>query len=446
MANVLEGAVRKWVPGFGGGAGRLLAYFSKDLLFTLGAMLIVSRPVRLRPSRDVFSGWMGAAWALMGVGAALSAAQAFNMVGTGLTLRALVFLPLLALMFVRRISGFPLLAVASVTVIFALVNLPLSLAQSRLPSGHILNKYASDMGYIVEVDAGVRATGTFAYITGLGVMSAAGTWAGLVVLSLGRGWKYQVLGVAGLIASLGCGFASVSRGPVVVALAMIGMWALSSAKTVKLIWKAAWYGAAVSLVALLFAPGLSDRFLHMGEGAFDRFSSAGDSNMGRAVGQFEEMWQAITEHPMGVGLGTEQVGGNVAATGVAGFTNYESQFPRVVAELGVAGLLGFFLLVGGTVLALQKAKQDYSAAGFPLAMTATQLFFLSQSYTSLMVNHTASAFAWLTVAGALAAVPASKRSEAVRTDGRRRMRKGRRVDSEALEAVRNKPALDGIPE
>ena len=112
-----------------------------------------------------------------------------------------------------------------------------------------------------------------------------------------------------------------------------------------------------------------------------------------------------------------------------GFTNYESQFPRIVAEFGLIGLVGFFLLVGGTIWSLQVAKREAGSTRWNLAFTATQVFVLGQGYGSLVFNHTASAFVWLAVAASMAALPMTTKafesqagSRRARVGGRRRSR------------------------
>ncbi|MGN6641566.1 MAG: O-antigen ligase family protein, partial [Verrucomicrobiota bacterium] len=405
VMNVLEGALRKWVPGFGGGIGRLAAYFSKDIIFGIGVLCLLSRDAKAGNAERTFGSGIASAALLLSAGSALSLFHGFNLVGTALSLRALVVLPFLVSLYVSRVRNFPLLPFASIVAVLTLANLALGLLQTQLPADHILNRYAAGEMAVVEVEYGVRATGTFAYITGLSVMSAVGVWAGMVVVSLGSGWKYQALGVLSIIGGLGCAFASISRGPVVIAIAMLGLWAFGSVRATRLLWRMAWLGAVSLLAGMLLVPGIAARFLHLGEGSLTRFSTAGDDNVERAVGQWRGMARAIKEHPWGLGPGTEQAGGNYAATGNL-TTTYEDQFPRIVAEFGIIGLLGFFLLVIATVWTLQVAKREIHSKQWSLALTATQVFVMGQAYTGLVFNHTASAFAWLIVAASLASLPA----------------------------------------
>ena len=70
-----------------------------------------------------------------------------------------------------------ILAVALSTIVVA----GLGVMQFFLPSSHYLNRYetgAADSGHIVEEAGHARVTGTFAFITGMGIMTGVGAWAG----------------------------------------------------------------------------------------------------------------------------------------------------------------------------------------------------------------------------------------------------------------------------
>lgn len=384
----------------------------------LGVVLMTGRAWRGSPSLEELRKWGLPALGLIGCGGVLSLIGGVNAVGAVLTLRALLVLPVLGYLYAGW-SGkrFPLLGFAFVGVVLGVGNGILGLIQSGLPSSHFINKYAADEMFVVELASGVRATGTFAYITGLGVASAMGVWAGMVMISLARSKWQLVWGVVGIFGGTACAFASISRGTVVTAIAMLGLWALSSVRASRLMVKGVLVAGAVGLVLLLISPDLAERFTNVGLGVFDRFESAGDNNTQRAVGQWSEMWEAVMQTPFGNGLGTEQVGGNVATKGVASFTTYESQFPRLVVELGVLGFAGFMTMVAAVVMGLQRMKHGPGGARWDMVVTATQVFLLGQFYTNVAFNHTASTFVWIIVAGVFAAEPVRRGKK------RRRLRK-----------------------
>src|SRR5436309_6814818 len=118
------------------------------------------------------------------------------------------------------------MAVLWIAAVSTVVNCALAIVQSRLPSDHILNQYALTGVYIVELPTGVRAAGTFAFITGLEVMSNVGVFAGLGLLSLATTIRGKMAGWITVAAAIVCGLASVSRAPILIDVVMIGVWVL----------------------------------------------------------------------------------------------------------------------------------------------------------------------------------------------------------------------------
>jgi len=411
LANILEGAVRKWVPGFAGGGGRVVAYFSKDLLLVWLAILLASRPAVRGTVWSVFQSWNSVACVFVLLGAMGAATSGVNLVGAVLTLRALVVLPLLVSWVGPRLHSFPLQAFANCVIVLCVSNGLLGLLQSGLPAGHFLNRYAAEEAEnIVEVASGVRATGTFAYLAGLSMMATAGAWSGMVGLSLGRSAKDNFLGVAGILGAFACAFASGSRGPVVVVGVMLLVWGVSSTQAWWLILKIGATGAVIAVIAAVAIPSVSERFLTMGEGVVDRFQNT-DSNTGRMFGQWASLAHASADYPFGGSLGGSQVAGQYAVTGKAGFADYESQFPRIVVETGVLGFLGYLLLVGGMVVSLQQVKRQTSDKGFVLAMTASQMLILGLAYGSMVYNHTGASFIFLIFLASMSAVSYGRAQE-----------------------------------
>ncbi len=210
LMTVLEGACRKWV--FPAGAMKNVMYFSKDIIF----LAILFLPERKQPSAatKVFEKWFLPGCVLVAMGAALSSLSGFNLVGAVLTARAAIVLPLVAWLAVPRLAGLPLRWVLWLLLACTVVNFALSVEQNRLPASHILNRYATDEEVHITVEkSGVRATGTFSYITGLSILSSVGVWGGIALMSLARKpWETGAAWVL-LAAGFGCGLASISRGP-----------------------------------------------------------------------------------------------------------------------------------------------------------------------------------------------------------------------------------------
>jgi len=392
--NVLEGSIRKWVIVSQGNPLNHIAYFSKDIIFAM--LLFLPAGAVAIPALDVFRRWLLPGCFLLGFGALLSSTHDFNPVGAVLTLRAVILLPLIAFYAVPRISrinGISLQSVACLLGILTIVNFALGAYQNSLPVDHILNRYAADTTEITAVTSGIRATGTFSYITGLTIIATMGVWAGLTLISISRNLWYQIFGMAVIASGFGCGLVSVSRSPIIAGAGIVIIWILSPA-AISLVNLRSLIGG-VLFVILLVSFDLNTTFSRLQEGLIERHETSEDSMEVRAFGQLDEALQALYTAPIGIGLGTEQIGGNYYKSGVMQFTTYENQLPRLVLETGIAGLVGFLLVCTGALLALQTAKRDAVSRSQKSILLATQLMSLPIFYMNIVFNHTASAFIWI---------------------------------------------------
>ena len=402
--TVLEGGIRKWIIGSESGLLSYLTYFSKDIVF--GGILLLPRPERKGTVSRQFGDWLILGCALVLFGASISASLGhINAVGTVLSIRAMVFLPVLAWLVLDRLSTLQLRYVAHLMALLAVCNFVLSVVQNALPAGHVLNRYVVTNAEIITEHSGVRATGTFAYITGLSLMSSVGVWAGLVLFSVEAGKWMRALGALSLVAGFGCALASISRAPLVVAAVLLIGWLLLSRSTLPRLRSD--LGLLAVLAGLFLVGGGAAKMRALWNGVIARQQVAGDSATERALGQLSETWQVIKTDPWGRGPGTEQIGGNYAASGLMSFTNYETQFPRIVMETGVVGLVGFLTVCAGALVTLQRARAAARSAGDKDALLATQLLLATLFYTNVVFNHTASAFAWMLFAAVLAGTSVS---------------------------------------
>src|SRR5262245_41491070 len=332
---VLEGSIRKWIIGSQGGLLSYLIYFSKDILFA--SLLLLPKQRDSSAPLQAFYKWFCAGSILLIIGIIISCMLGVNLSGAVLTLRATIFLPMIALLAARRIKGISLRLFACVLSILTISNFALGIIQNSLPTDHVLNRYADEGIEIVALESGVRAVGTFAYITGMGVISIVGIWAGIVLLSLEGKFLQRMVGCVAIVSGFGCGLTSVSRGPIAVGIIMVLAWALFSKAAIS---RALIIIAAAAMVTVLaFFFGIAPTFSRLVDNLRERHETAGDSYEDRAFGQIEEMLVAINIAPLGNGLGTEQVGGNYYVKAGMGFTTFESQMPRIVMEVGLLGLI-----------------------------------------------------------------------------------------------------------
>jgi hypothetical protein len=388
---VFEGAIRKWLIGSETGFWSYLSYFSKDLVF---AAILLWPAQRIQSSAiTVFTSWAVPGALLFLAGAMLSALRSLNPIGALLTLRAGLILPVLALLAARRLPGIRPAHLALVIVCCTLTNCGLGIAQSRLPPEHPLNRYVLADSPVCAVETAVRATGTFSYITGLGIMSSVGIWGGMVLLAFAQTRRAQCIAVTGIVAGFGCGLTSVSRGPILLGCLMLLAWGCLSRSGFGALSKstATW----VPGLLLICCVGVFPHFSQLGRAVIERHQTGDDTVSQRAFGQLQEGGEVAALVPFGAGLGTEQVAGNYAATGTMSFNNYETQLPRLIAETGLLGLAGYLAICLGAILGLQEARRSARTDAMNAALFATQLLFIPLFYSNVLFNHVASAFVWM---------------------------------------------------
>jgi len=395
--TVLEGAIRKWVIGSAFEFSSYLIYFSKDIVFAL----LLLFPFRRASSEalELFGRWLVAGCFLLLCGALASVTKDLNFAGAMLTARPLLFLPVVAFMAAPRLRGISLQSVALLLGLLTILNFALGILQNHLLPEDILNRYATGASDISTTETGVRATGTFSYITGMGIISVVGIWAGIVYVSLGENMRQQTLGWAMLAAGFGCGLASVSRGPILIGSVMIITWLLFSRGWA--LTKSRSVFAVVLCLGILASFEVTTTFLKLGHGLLLRVQTSNDTTQERSLGQFEEALTALQMAPLGNGLGTEQIGRYHYSQGEMASTTFESQWGRLVLETGAFGLVGFLVIGAGAIFALQIAKRHTTAGGEKAALLATQCLLLSMFATNVVFNHVASAFVWMIFAAVL---------------------------------------------
>ncbi|HVA80762.1 MAG TPA: O-antigen ligase family protein [Candidatus Binataceae bacterium] len=210
------------------------------------------------------------------------------------------------------------------------------LIQNRLPASDPLNANSD----AVFGDAGlVRASGTFSYITGYGVLCQFVLVAAMALLVL-----KPIRSRAGLIAVVGAVFAFVgclssgSRAPVVGSALQLGVfctmlvWSRAGGRTASVL-KIAILGAVVGAVAIMQAPDVYEAFRQ-------RAMAAAFDVTGRLDSGIFGWWSVLAEYPLGMGIGMahQQAGTLVGRT--AGFlSGYESELSRIAYELGIPGFV-----------------------------------------------------------------------------------------------------------
>src|ERR1041384_2526376 len=397
--TIFEGAIRKWLLGGALGAASYAAYLSKDAIF--GALLVFRRRFSVTPASRHFRRYLIIGGMLIIAGAIVSSVQGISPIGAALTLRSMILLPAIALLIIQRLPSRAVKPVMWMVAGAALVNCLLSVVQTRLPPEHFLNEYAISEMQVVTLQSGVRAAGTFAYITGLGVMSTVAIWAGLCIMSLAVSFREKLSAWITIAAGIICALASVSRAPLFVDLLLIAGWAIFARLGAQRVLAVAITAVAVMVVAA--AVGILPTVERLSDALVERTETIDATFAERAFGQTENILAAAAIAPLGNGFGFEQVGGNYFSTGQLAFANFEGQFPRIVMDTTVLGLLGYAIICLGALYALQLAKRQASPSNRALLL-ATQILLASIFYGSEVYNHTASSFCWIIFAAAMASV------------------------------------------
>ncbi len=404
---VFEGAARKWLFPGNAGIGYAL-YFSKDIAFA--AALFAAKPGSPSPLAISLRFWITVGVGLTVLGAFVSALVDINPIGAVLTIRATVILPVFALLAVTRFANVAGKRTIWLIALCGLLNFGLGAVQFALPSDHILNTYSDATLDVVRLEGGVRAAGTFSYISGMAVMSTFAVWAGLCLMSSSNPLPFA-MGAFSVIAGVGCGLVSVSRAPVVIGALVLVLWLIFS-RVVRTRLIQATVGVCAVLGIFVFATG-THILQEYGTVILLRHEEAqeNESMASRTLDPLLETFEVIGIAPIGVGLGTEQVAGVWANTGTANFSQFEAPWPRLVLETGLLGVLGFAITCAGVLFSLWKAAKSASSTAYSGIAIATLLTAGSFFATNVLFNHVTSGMLWPLIGVVLANSAGERREE-----------------------------------
>jgi hypothetical protein len=414
---VFEGALRKWIVGDTAIAARV-AYLSKDLAL-VGILGLGMGPANALT--DFGRPYLLLGVALVGIGCLVNAAIEIAPVGAILTILTLLILPATAWIAGHVLPPDSLQRFASWITILALPLAVLGVMQFFSPPGSVLNRYSgSEDDTVVSAAATkiattgvsnrrtgkmdrVRATGTFSYITGFSDFSVMAVWAGIVTLTLARTAKARWLGYAGLAAAICCTFVTVSRLPVLIALALIAVWTVAGGQFGRKA-QAAVAIAALLLTALLVT-GKWEAADEIVSSVYERHQSSGrDTLMSRLEYQFVTPLEgALIEAPLGAGLGTQQQAKvMVFKAGEQTSLGPESPWARTVLEVGVVGLLGCLVTYAVIFVPLWAAYRMKIRGEARTVLAVTAVMLLTKALNGFQFDHVSAYFFWATSAAVLA--------------------------------------------
>jgi O-antigen ligase len=328
--------------------------------------------------------------------------QSANLVGSILTVRSAIFLPLLAVWVASRLDAGALARVAHWFVPLVVVNAMLGSVQFYSSPQSIINKYANEAKFIstATYSQNIRATGTFSYITGFGIFGAVGVAFGLVILACAKTSQARTIGYATIVGGTICAAATVSRASLLGCIVIFLAWAVLSGRASRVLIGIAVFAAAFYVVAEY--TGKLKSTTEILSAAQKRHAAVNDPVLKRVIAPLQEMLGALDSSPFGDGLGTEQVGGNYYVSGRATFTTFEYDWARIIMEIGVAGFLGVLITYLGALAVLfdyWRTAVDPKLKGMLIAVVLLNGFLF---YTGVIFNHVASFYFWALVALAMA--------------------------------------------
>jgi hypothetical protein len=403
VLTIFEGAVRKWFVGtipilrYG-------MYFSKDFVFFLAAVPAFNKFTKLR--QLAFGVLLPISFGLLLLPTVINLPKS-NPVGMLLSLRAYLILPVCAFLAAGMIkSARDADRIAYVIGICTFFVAALGVQQYMLPATHWLNRYETgeETMRIASEFSHVRATGTFAFITGMSFMAGVASWAGIYLFLSGSNPIRRLFAVATMGAGLLCATVAMSRGGAYFcAITVVGAVVLF--RRVK---EMIFLGVIAILAYTFFVSsgegtdeGGGGITAEIGKGLTGRLTQR-EGLSDRAGYALQNLYLGVSGHPMGEGLGVGQVGGNFISTGKASWGGgYETELGRVAFEVGVLGLIGVFLW---RIAALREMWRRLSTSQDPKAralLAASMPLFAILAVNSMSFNHTASSFAWAIVAVAL---------------------------------------------
>jgi hypothetical protein len=401
LLTIFEGALRKWV--FPSNlAARYAIYFSKDFLFFYAGYLGLRRALLFDMS------WLIVCSALIIIPSAGATLMSSNPVGVFLSLRAYLLIPASAYLAASLITDIKDVERCAILVAISAIGVAaLSAYQYYLPASHFLNRYdaSTEESHIVATAGHVRATGTFAYISGMAMMAGLSGWAGtfLALPIPGRAFWVRLLGAGALVAAFVCSATAMSRSGLVLSIATCTGGCLLYLRPRQIV--------KFLFAALVISPFLAGGEEQVGEAAVSQADSltAGlaqrlenpDVFADRAEFVLENLYYGISRHPLGEGLGVGQAGSRFVASQQE--KPYESEWGRIAYEIGPLGLAVVLYMRFATCRhcwqSLFQANDDHRR----LILATASPFFGMMSLGWMAFNHSGNSFAWTVMAFGLAA-------------------------------------------
>lgn len=395
---VLEGAGRKWLLPDAGPAVQGAFYFAKDVCLLLAVLTALHHRIRTQELR-LFRTALVLAAGLLAVAVMISV-DGTSLVGGCVSLRNVLVLPCFAVLLAPGLrSPADVRLILRTVGALAVLGAAIGVLQFYLPPSHFLNQQVSTDLLAVEDVGHIRASGTFAYITGMQDLAMVAAWAGLfLVLRRPR----QAGSYVALAASVVCSLTAMSRAGLLAAGVMLGFTFLTrpgQSRTVAIL-----LGLAVAAAFVWMKLPTEADDSNVASAILVRQRADTVSTADRIYGTLMGLPLACNEFPLGNGIGSAQNAQLLLSTGAAEIVFHEYDLARVVFEVGIVGLAGVVLCRLAALYVLWRSFWRRAGPPSPwldlrrAAFAAAGIWFVGNT----TYDHVAATFAWVIVAVAFA--------------------------------------------
>jgi hypothetical protein len=385
VAIALEGGLRKWLlPSW----LHPVAYASKDILalaFVIHHSRLSSRILTDLRDRVLIITLLLIPCFLLGLTWSATAAL--------MNLKNAVLWPLFAIYMAVSFDWTTLNKLTRALSVLVFGMAVLGFVQFNSPAGAPINKYAWHvMGRMEPIatfgaSAGVRATGTFSYISGYSTFASVAFLWMVWRLFNARTMADRAFSSVGALSSLVCALTSGSRSPLYQCFLGLAMAiAVSSQIRHKL--------RILALLVMMIAGYCTFSHEQLFVSFYQRLTEAGDSTSQRIAGAGLEFVRLAFQHPFGVGMGQESnVSDYRIAEKQAAIEFIEDGRSRMAIEGGwlaiIAQMLTLWIFISIALRAWRTQNDQARIAAAAITPAATYLFT-----NCLWYDHNASALWW----------------------------------------------------
>lgn len=387
---VLEGAVRKWIIRDSDAYSQAICYFSKDAFLLIAFIYSSTKQVKVNKIYFNISHLLVLSFVFISIGTVINY-DGFAPLGALLTLRNILWLPFVSLVVGVNLNNIDIKYICYTILFLTAINSILGVLQFLMPQDHLLN-YTTKSDVLGIFDVGrVRASGTFAFITGMSCICIFSTWSGLLLILKNKGNIYGYISIgAGFV----CCLCSISRSGVLYSIVLILF--------------VVFYTKRGFFISLFFLPIVIFAYLNgndintdniqendptIGSAIFIRHSKS-DSVFERVSWMMLDAPIAITYYPLGTGLGRGQTGQQAADNSDYAFV-FEVELSRIIYEIGIFGFMAAVIYRIGLLILFWRHWHNFSVKfkiEYEYILIPSIVFFALMISMNICFDHILSTF------------------------------------------------------